>query len=104
MAMTSAQAANAASIRAQYEQDLQLTLDAFQRDITNRLPRFADAIMKRVDDRVRKPLMVYFARVEAIRTSGRYSLDGERQELQLAAQAVRDQLSALRRDTVDKLD
>lgn len=87
-----------------YRDDLRLFLDAFERDVTARLPDFAGSVIKRAREEVQAPFESFLAKVEAIRTSGRYTADGEQAELRMAAEAMAERLAKLRADWVGKLD
>lgn len=84
--------------------DLKLLLDTHVKDVKNRLPKYADAFSKRVVDDLQRPFDAFLEKVESIRSSGRYSPEGERAELRLAARAAKEQLAGVRAATVAKLE
>jgi hypothetical protein len=81
-----------------------LRLDALEKDLERRLSKYSQSVMTRAREEVQKPFEAFLEKVEAIRTSGRYTGDGERAELRLAAEAMFERLTALRGDTVAKLE
>jgi hypothetical protein len=72
--------------------------------VSARLPKYGEAFAKRVLDDLQRPFEAFLDKVEAIRTSGRYSPEGTRAELRLAARALTEQLAKVRAATVEKLE
>src|SRR6185295_8107697 len=87
-----------------HRNDLKLLLDAHVKTVKARLPKFGDAFEKRATEDLQRPFMAFLEKLEAIRLSGRYSPDGERAELRLAARAMREKLATVEADTVTKLE
>lgn len=84
-------------------EDLTLLVDSHVADIAKRLPQYADAFTQRASREVLRPFADFLAKLESIRTSGRYTADGERSERLLAARTTRDALATVRASTVDTL-
>ena len=84
--------------------DLKLLLGTHVKTVKTKLPKFADAFEKRVNEELHRPFTAFLDKQEAIRLSGRYTSDGERAELRLAARAVQEKLAAVKTDTVTKLE
>lgn len=84
--------------------DLNLLLGTHTKDVASRLPKYADGFLKRVREDVLRPSLSFFDKLEFIRSSGRYTADGERKEIALNASAVREKFAKVREDTVTKLD
>lgn len=82
--------------------DLALVLGAHAKSIKATLPKFGDAFEARVNELQRESAMV-LEKLDAIRSSGRYSPDGERKERRLAVYGFVEALSAVRAATVGKL-
>jgi hypothetical protein len=88
--------------RQKSEQDTQLLFDNNERDFKAKFPGLADGVLKRSAE-VRAYLREYFGKLDAIRSSGRYTADGEAAELQLAWQGARERLGKFKASTVDEL-
>ncbi|MEO8677423.1 MAG: hypothetical protein ABI665_00160 [Vicinamibacterales bacterium] len=83
--------------------DLNLLLGSHTKDVATRLPKYADSFSKRVLEDVLRPSLAFFDKHESIRTSGRYTRDGEAKEIALAAHATREKFAPVRAG-VAKLD
>lgn len=83
--------------------DLNLLLGSHTKDVSKRLPKYADAFSKRILEDLLRPSMAFFDKHESIRTSGRYTRDGETKEIALAAHATREKFAVVRAG-VAKLD
>lgn len=89
----------------QHLSNLDLLLNAKMKQVREQLPTLADAFDKRTRDEIRRPLSLVLEQIESIRTSGRYSPEGTRTELRLAARGFTEQkLATLRADTVERLE
>jgi hypothetical protein len=87
-----------------YTNDLTLLLDKHVRTVKAQLPKYADSFEKRILDEAQRPFTAYLEKLEAIRTSGRYSPDGERAERRAATRTMREQLAKVREGTVNRLE
>jgi hypothetical protein len=84
--------------------DLRLLLGSRVKTVKEQLPKFADALEKRVND-LHRQFEGYLDKDESIRTSGRYSVDGEKVERRLNARGFKEKnLATMRAETVTKLD
>ena len=83
--------------------DLNLLLNTHTKDIANRLPKYGDSFSKRVVEDLLKPSLAFFDKHDAIRTSGRYTSEGEQKEIALLAHATREKFAVVRAG-VAKLD
>jgi len=90
--------------REKQEADWKLLSDALERDVTQRVPKYADSVRRRLREDVQPTVRAYFENVESIQTPGRYTPEGERKEWQLAGLAVQEKLASLRKSTIEKLD
>jgi hypothetical protein len=87
-----------------HKNDLNLLLDTHMKSTKARLPEYAYAFEQRINE-LRRSFAAYVEKDEAIRTSGRFTSDGERAERRLAARAFRDEkIRVMRADTVGKLE
>lgn len=86
-----------------HRNDLKLLLDAHTTTVKARQPTYGDTFEKRVKE-MQRDADAFLEKIEAIRTSGRYSPEGTRSELRLAARAMQERLAAARADTVAKLE
>ncbi len=83
--------------------DLNLLLGTHTTDMSNRLPKYADAFSKRVHEDLLRPALAFFDKAAAISSSGRYTRDGELKEVALLAHATRERFAVVRAG-VAKLD
>jgi hypothetical protein len=100
---TPAQQLDVKQWKQKHENDLELLLGAFEKDVNSRLPGYAEGVMKRSEG-VKATLTDFFSKATNIRSSGEYSAEGERTQISAAARHVREKLDALHAATVGKLD
>lgn len=86
-----------------YAHDLKLLLDPIVKQVRETLPTYADAFAKRVREDLVSPTGAAIEKLDAIRTSGRYSPDGDRTERRLVVQASAEKLKSVEAATVAKL-
>jgi hypothetical protein len=86
-----------------HSDDAKLLHSASVKTVKAQIPKFADAFEKRVSE-LQRDLDASLEKLDSIRTSGRYSADGERAERRLAARAMQEKLATVRADTVGKLE
>jgi hypothetical protein len=87
-----------------HKNDLRLLLGSHVTTIKGRLPKYGEAFGTRITNDVQKQIENVLDKVDAIRTSGRYTGDGERAELRLAARGGKEQLEKVKAETVAKLE
>jgi hypothetical protein len=82
MANANAQAVlDGRSKREKHKNDFRLTVQGIEMDARKRLPKYADGLIKEMHQNVRRPFETFLDKAESIRTSGRFSGEGERAEL-----------------------
>jgi len=94
---------NFAGLTSKQKGDFQLLADAALKQVRQASPKFAEPFAKRVGE-LRTQYFAFVEKLEAIRTSGRFTAGGERAELRLAARTLRDKLATLRTEWVEKLN
>jgi hypothetical protein len=87
-----------------HKNDLRLLLGSHVTAVKGRLPKYGEAFGTRVANDVQRLIEDVIDKVDAIKTSGRYTGDGQRAELRLTARAVAEKLNGVRDTTVTELD
>jgi hypothetical protein len=87
-----------------HKNDVKLLLDRHVSTVEARLPKYGAAFVKRTTDDLQRPFSAFLDKIDAIRTSGRYSPDGERAERRSAGRAMQEQLAKVRAATVEKIE
>ena len=87
-----------------HRNDLNLLLGRHVETTKTALPKYADSFGKRITDDLQRPFDAFLDKMDAIRTSGRFSPDGERTERRAAAHTMHEQVSKVREATVGKLE
>jgi hypothetical protein len=86
-----------------HKSDVKLLLSATTRQLRATQPQYADAFERRVAD-LEREAGAAIDRIDAIRSSGRYSADGERAERLLVARTFAELTAKLRNETVDVVE
>ena len=85
--------------------NLTMQLGAIAKQVHEQQPQNAEMFEKRLNTDIIGPATMLLEKLEAIRTSGRFSQDGERKERRLAVHAfTQEKLLAVRAATVGKLE
>lgn len=91
------------AVTQKHKQDVDLLIGSHMESFGSK-SKYGEAFKTRVQADIRQTMLDFLAKQDAIRASGRYSAEGERAELVLAARAVLDKLKAVRTATVEPLD
>jgi len=86
------------------QNDLDLLLNKHVETVKSTLPKYGDAFEKRIREDIQQQAALVIDKLDSIRTSGRYSEDGDRQERRLSAHAFHEHLAKVRTATVEKLE
>jgi hypothetical protein len=86
-----------------FANDVNLLLGRHGEAVKAALPKYAEPFDKRITD-LRREFGGFLDKMDAIRTSGRYTPEGERGERRAAAHAMREHVNKVREATVTKLD
>jgi hypothetical protein len=88
-----------------HKNDLQILTASTRKRLRDTQPTHADAFDKHLVDDIVGPAAMAIEKLDAVRTSGRYSQDGERKERRLGAHGfVVEHLGKVRAATVEKIE